>query len=485
MHYDYIVNSHGLPLLRATLPFLLHLRFTCVRSAGLLPSLWCCPSLLAFVAHQKNNKNGSGSLSWSRPPSGIRSSLARRAHSALQAMSRASLDMLMCCRIARGAADGLVEVLDSDGHGSSALELPDELPCLLLSRKHASLSPSGRSRAAAASTTGARAAPAKPSPWQGQGTASTAVDETEQPTVGRSDTLKSHLSADTAPGEVSRDRLRDRTRRLRRSMSRPIAQSLRRHLSWHVVGKSVPALESLPKSPPLISDTFPDIELEDIRDAFSAVHDCITYRHLAALGCLDIRGTGWQPCPDNAGHAVRQTLCMIPVPPDAAPPALARLLGVPRAVQATMLQRLCADADEVMLVEQSYTQDVVYLDRCMNQYVRHFSRNVDGGVDMRLWVETIWTRDLPFTHFAVKSFVEKKTSREAADCREDFNRIVQSSAEGCRDSRQQLARVSRGEGREASQEKSLRSPARRTAKLPAQTAAHMRRAFDREVKVPA
>merc|ERR1711920_531894 len=105
----------------------------------------------------------------------------------------------------------------------------------------------------------------------------------------KSDTLKSLLSTGTASG------LRDRTMRLHRSMSRPIAQTVRRHLSWHVASKKVPVLKALPNSPPLISDTFPDIELEDIRDAFSAMHDCITYRHLTSLGCYDIRGTGWKP----------------------------------------------------------------------------------------------------------------------------------------------------------------------------------------------
>jgi hypothetical protein len=201
-----------------------------------------------------------------------------------------------------------------------------------------------------------------------------------------------------------------------------------------VASKKVPVLKALPNSPPLISDTFPDIELEDIRDAFSAMHDCITYRHLTSLGCYDIRGTGWKPCPDNAGHDIRKIVCMVPIPPDSAPPAVARLLGVPKALQATMVQRLCADADGVILVEQSCTQDIVYLDRCISQYVRHFSRNSDSGVDMRLWVDTIWTRDLPFTHFAVKSFVEKKSRTEATNSRDDFNRIVRSSAKECHDS---------------------------------------------------
>jgi hypothetical protein len=205
-----------------------------------------------------------------------------------------------------------------------------------------------------------------------------------------------------------------------------------------VASKRVPVLKAIPESPPLISDTFPDTGLEDIRDAILAMRNCITYRHLMALGCHDIRRTGWKPCPDNDGHDVRKIVCMVPVPPDAAPPAVARLLGVPKALQATMVQRLCADADEVTLVEQSYTQDVVYLDRCMTQYIRHFSRNSDGGIDMRLWVDTIWTRDLPITHFAVKRCVEAKTRSEAFTYREDYNRIVQTSAKECQDSRQQL-----------------------------------------------
>jgi len=400
-------------------------------------------------------------VSWFRPPSGIRSSITRSARSLLQAMSRAYLDILMCCHNPQGAADGLVvEVPDGDGHGNSALQLPDDLPCLLLSRKNPSLSPCGRSWIASASTMGTEVMPEKSRQWQREETMFTTVDKTEQPFVGQSGSFESVLSTDTALGEVSRGRLRDRSRRLRKSMSRPIAQSLRRVLSWNVDSRSVPALPAIPNSPPLISDTFPDIDLEAIRDAISAVHDCITYQHLTALGCTDISGTGWKPCPDNAGHAVRKILCMVPVPPDAAPPALARLLGLPKSFQTTMLQRLCADTNGVTLVEQLYTQDIVYVDRCKNQYVRHFSRNPDGGVDMRLWVETIWTRSLPFTHFAVKTFVERKTLREATNCREDFNRIVQSSAKTSTAGTSTAARTStagqlecgQGKGREAIQE---------------------------------
>jgi len=390
----------------------------------------------------------------------------------------------MCCRNPQGAADGLVvevpyEFADGTddeghgtsalqlpvvfqvradaandmgdyGHGTSALQLPESLPCLLLSKKTCSPSPCGRFEAASASTMGMQMMPVKSRQWQSEETGSTTVNATQQPTLCQSDTFESQLSAQqstlarthTFESNLSTGtapRLRDRTRRLRRSLSRPIAQSVQRILSWHVASKRVPVLKTVPNSPPLISDTFPDIELEDIRDAISAMHDCITYRHLTALGCHDIRGTGWKSCPDNAGHHVQKIVCMVPVPPDAAPPAVARLLGVPKVLQATMVQRLSADADEVTLVEQSYTQDLVYLDRCVTQYVRHFSRNSDGGVDMRLWVDTIWTRDLPFTHFAVKSFVEKKSRSEAITCREDFKRIVQTSAKECQDSRQQLA----------------------------------------------
>jgi len=219
-------------------------------------------------------------------------------------------------------------------------------------------------------------------------------------------------------------------------MTRPITERVRRDMSCYLASKGVPILQAIPKSPPLISDIFPDTELDDIRSAISALNDCITYQHLKAVGCQDIMGTGWNPCLDNVEHHVRKLVYTLPVPPDAAPPAVARLLGIPKALQMTMVQRLCSDGDGVTLVEQAYTQDIAYLDRCMAQYVRQFSRNIDGGVDMRLWVETIWTHDLPFTHFAVKNVVEKMSRNEATACRESFKRIVQTAAKEFQSSRQ-------------------------------------------------
>jgi hypothetical protein len=280
---------------------------------------------------------------------------------------------------------------------------------------------------------------------QSEETRSTMVDKAQHPTLSKSDTWESQHSTGTALGEVSRDGPRDRTRsmspvkRLRRSMS-PVKR-LRRSMSpvKRLRREREPVLQAIPKSPPLLSDTFPDTDFDDICGAISVLDNCITLQHLKAVGCQDIQGTGWKPCPDNIGHQIRKMVYTLPVPPDAAPSAVAKLLGVPKALQMTMVQRLCSDGHEMTLVEQAYTQDVVYLDRCLAQYVRHFSRNTNGGVDMRLWVETVWTRDLPFTHFAVKSLVEKKTRNEAIADREGFKRIVQTAAKECHDSRQQVA----------------------------------------------
>ncbi|CAK0888668.1 unnamed protein product [Prorocentrum cordatum] len=369
----------------------------------------------------------------------------RSAHGPPPVMSCASLGVLTCCRGPQGAADGLVVEVPADladgrrwppGVGPGAARgapVPPAVPARRPSAFSARVLPGCRGQ-----PRGHEEGDADEVQAAVGGGVHHDGGRSPAPTMAKSATFESRLSASssaTPPGEASRDRLRDRTRRLRRSVSRPFAQTLRRHLSWRVAIKKVPVLKAVPNCPPLISDTFPGVGLEDVRDAFVAAHGCVTSRHLAAHGCHDVRDTGWRPCPDNEGHLVRKIVCMVPVPPDAAPPAVARLLGVPKALQATMVQRLCTDADMVTLVEQSYTKDVVYLDRFMTQYVRRFSPNSDGGVDMRLWVETVWTRDLPFTHFAVKSFVEKKTRSEATTLREEYKHIVQSSAMECRNSR--------------------------------------------------
>jgi len=193
----------------------------------------------------------------------------------------------------------------------------------------------------------------------------------------------------------------------------------------------------MPQKPPLVSETFPDLDLESIRIAYSEPKDCITLTYLeTVVECRDTLSSGWKTCPDNTGHQVRKLVYMMPVPPDM-PPAMAKMLGVPKILQGTTVQRLCGGADEVTLVQHSYTRDMMYSDRFIVQCITNFRCDSKGGVVMRQWFDPIWTGSLPWTHSAVKHFVEKRVKVEALHRSAEFARIVQDVAGRHRDPHQQ------------------------------------------------
>lgn len=216
-------------------------------------------------------------------------------------------------------------------------------------------------------------------------------------------------------------------------MSRPVAKSFRHQPSESMASERVPVPQAIPNRLPLISESFPDTELDDVFGAISG-HG-ITYQHLKAAGCQNIKVRPWRPCPHHAGHEVRRILYTRPVHVDAVPRGVARLFHVPRTLQANTVQRLYCHGGEVTLVEQAYTQDVAYL----LQNVWYFSRSAGGGVDMRLWVDAIWKCDPPTIHlaaraFAEKSIAERRSRNDAIACRAEFWVIVQTAAREHRES---------------------------------------------------
>jgi hypothetical protein len=96
-------------------------------------------------------------------------------------------------------------------------------------------------------------------------------------------------------------------------------------------------------------------------------------------------------------------------------------------VPATIVQRFCDDGDEVTLVEQTYTRGAVHIAQC----VRHFSHSADGGVDMRLWVDTISRSNPRVPHFGLlteKLGAQRRSRAEAIARRGEFSCIAQAAA---------------------------------------------------------
>merc|ERR1712032_1463555 len=96
------------------------------------------------------------------------------------------------------------------------------------------------------------------------------------------------------------------------------------------------------------------------------------------LECRDMLTSGWRSCPDNTGHKVRKLVYTMPVPTDV-PPAMAKLLGIPKTLQGTTVQRICGDPGEVTLVQHSYSRDMMYGDRFLIQTILNFRATMRGA----------------------------------------------------------------------------------------------------------
>jgi hypothetical protein len=109
------------------------------------------------------------------------------------------------------------------------------------------------------------------------------------------------------------------------------------------------------------------------------------------------------------------------------PNSVARLIGIPAAVDARSLFALsCAD-DRLVLVQQSMVQGIMFSDRFRLQNTFSFVQEADG-VLLSQWAEVIWDKPLPWTHTPVKMFVEKKARAEAKSTFRDFARRIQEDA---------------------------------------------------------
>jgi hypothetical protein len=102
-------------------------------------------------------------------------------------------------------------------------------------------------------------------------------------------------------------------------------------------------------------------------------------------------------------------------------------MGIPDAVDARSLFALCCSDDQLVLVQQSMVQGIMFSDRFRLQNTFSFMQEADG-VLLSQWCEVIWDKPLPWTHTPVKMFVEKKAKAEAKSTFRDFAARIQEDA---------------------------------------------------------
>jgi len=114
------------------------------------------------------------------------------------------------------------------------------------------------------------------------------------------------------------------------------------------------------------------------------------------------------------GAQVRRSEFQMRLPQDV-PKAIRSLVGVPQSTRVTQVYCLCITESEVTLVQQTTSHDVMFGDSFRVQETFSWRSSADGGVEQRTWSEVEWIRSLPWTHGAIKSFIDKSTKREAKE----------------------------------------------------------------------
>jgi len=134
--------------------------------------------------------------------------------------------------------------------------------------------------------------------------------------------------------------------------------------------------------------------------------------------CYDFVSTAWEDCKLHPGSQVRKCIYTTPVPQDI--PAFAkRLLNVPEQIGGCTVWRLSGTNQELLLLQHSYTRDLLYGDRFKVQSIIHFSEE-NSGVTIQQWIEIVWVKPLPWTHGMVRHFIDTKARQDAMDSAGDM-----------------------------------------------------------------
>jgi len=189
---------------------------------------------------------------------------------------------------------------------------------------------------------------------------------------------------------------------------------LRRQTTLFTASKRVPAAAE-PTWSQLSSHHIPDATVTTIYNALRNLENCplCQFRREVA-GCHGFEGTSWQQCPDMEGTEVRKVCYTTEVPPDI--PSIARkLLNIPDEIRGSTVSRLRREEEKVVLVEHSYTRDILYGDRFKVEFTLSVLPDIEkGGVTIRQWVEILWDKPLPWTHGVLKHMIESRAKSDAA-----------------------------------------------------------------------
>eukprot|EP00933_Yihiella_yeosuensis_P062820 TRINITY_DN65819_c0_g1_i1.p1 TRINITY_DN65819_c0_g1~~TRINITY_DN65819_c0_g1_i1.p1 ORF type:complete len:394 (+),score=80.17 TRINITY_DN65819_c0_g1_i1:72-1253(+) len=214
-------------------------------------------------------------------------------------------------------------------------------------------------------------------------------------------------------------------KRFRRKLTKMMTlrfSRFKKQSSLFTSSKAVPPVVA-PNTSPLCSNLLADSTVEKVRTALNRLDNCPLTGLLKQAGCYEIVGSDWTPCPTHEGTEVRKCVYMVPIPDDI-PSVARRLLNIPDQISSASVWRLYGSDGKLVLVQHSYTRDVLYGDRFKVQSMITFQQE-GNSVKMEQWVEVLWDKPLPWTHSVVTRLIESRARTDGEGYGEQLAHLIE------------------------------------------------------------
>lgn len=178
---------------------------------------------------------------------------------------------------------------------------------------------------------------------------------------------------------------------------------------------SAPASAAPTDAEPVWMQVLPGVSIEALRSAFEADDDWPMVGFWQKLQYTEITLSRWVESQHVPETRVRRARYRMPVPQDV-PRSVAALMSIPKDSMATTAFRWRRTEEELTLVAEVLTEDVMFGPNFRVVDLTTFRGAPGGsGVECRKYVRVVWVEALPWSATPVKAIVEKKSISGGVD----------------------------------------------------------------------
>jgi len=239
---------------------------------------------------------------------------------------------------------------------------------------------------------------------------------TPQPAEGK-------RSRTTTSGSASILQERKKTMNFSKKITRKWSEAISD--SFAATAAGLPAAEAPTAEEPLRTERLP-AALSRIA-AVLEEDDCLPRLLGRNLKAFELSACPWAKSKKIPGTLVRRVSFRMNVPQDV-PKVISRLISLPETTNVTTVYRLRVGDERLVLTYQTCTHDVTFGENFRVQETYSFVPVSGGGAEVRQWIEVVWVAPLPWTHSAIKSYIEKKTKSDSAGAIAGFLALFKTGA---------------------------------------------------------